>query len=583
MKSLVLKLSSSLLIAGLLIIFFNVSASAQGVNDFAISKMDVFYNLTNQDPQGFLEVTETVELNFAGQNRGILRAIPKQYKGNDLNINIKEIKRDGSFEPYITYDDSNGNTVIRIGNPEQYITGEHEYKISYTLENVISFYENYDEFYWDVNGDDWLQTIDQVNLILKTGAQLNETQAVCFTGNFGVEDQKCDVKPQSGGINVTTTEPLQPGQTLTVVQAYEKGYFTQPGWFERNRNLLLVIPLIITQIYIVYRTWKKWLAFGKDYKKRSTAPFFGRPRKVSVMQAAYVHKNNLSPVHLSASIIDLAIRGYINIKETGKGKKLKHELILNKNVDGQLTSDESLLIEELFTSGEVGEVINIDDKKNKLYKSFIKIKKTVEKTTTEKGFYELSPSKSASKVGGLIALSAILMIIGIIASIVLENPVATLTGVICFVTVLVFMALMSKRSKSGVELLEHMEGLKLYLGYSEKDRLAAHDAVEAPLAKNAGQPEKTREFYEKLLPFAIALGVEKTWSDAFSDIYEQPPEWYSGNWQTFSAVALANSISSINTVTNQSFSAPSSSGSSGFSGGGGFAGGGGGGGGGGGW
>ena len=121
-------------------------------------------------------------------------------------------------------------------------------------------------------------------------------------------------------------------------------------------------------------------------------------------------------------------------------------------------------------------------------------------------------------------------------------------------------------------LVEHMDGLKLYLDFSEKDRLAAQDAVAAPLSKNREQPERTREFYEKLLPFAVALGVEKTWSDAFKDVYNEPPEWYNGNWTSFNTAYLASSLTGTTSAVGTSFAAPSSSSGSGFSGGGGFSG-----------
>jgi uncharacterized membrane protein len=90
------------------------------------------------------------------------------------------------------------------------------------------------------------------------------------------------------------------------------------------------------------------------------------------------------------------------------------------------------------------------------------------------------------------------------------------------------------------------------------------------------------ELFEKLLPYAIVMGVEKEWADQFKNIYSQPPEWYSGNITSFNAGYLAGSLNSgFNSAVNASFSPPSNSGSSGF--GGGFSGGGGGGGGGGGW
>jgi uncharacterized membrane protein YgcG len=123
------------------------------------------------------------------------------------------------------------------------------------------------------------------------------------------------------------------------------------------------------------------------------------------------------------------------------------------------------------------------------------------------------------------------------------------------------------------KLFQHLDGLKLYLGVAEKDRLAFHNA-----------PEKNPQLFEKLLPYAIALGVEEAWAAAFKDILSQPPDWYHGS-DTFSASAFASSMHSFSTsaaASVASFPQSSGTGSSG-SGGGGSSGGGGGGGGGGSW
>jgi uncharacterized membrane protein len=143
--------------------------------------------------------------------------------------------------------------------------------------------------------------------------------------------------------------------------------------------------------------------------------------------------------------------------------------------------------------------------------------------------------------------------------------------------------LMPARTAKGVAALEQVKGLKLYMETAEKDRMAKLQAPNAPYASNAAEPVKTVELFEKLLPYAIVLGVETQWAKQFEALYTSPPDWYGGSWSTFNSVYLVNSISEgVGSAVNTSFSSPKSSSSSGF-GGGGFSGGGGGGGGGGGW
>ncbi|MCA9324339.1 DUF2207 domain-containing protein, partial [Candidatus Saccharibacteria bacterium] len=117
---------------------------AQGVQDFVITNFDASYELSNEDPQGLLTTRETIDLNFSGQNHGILRAIPQKYGDVDTHPKVKSVSRDGAAEPYVTYSE-NDNLVLRIGDAGKFITGVHSYAIEYSVENVITFYDDQDE------------------------------------------------------------------------------------------------------------------------------------------------------------------------------------------------------------------------------------------------------------------------------------------------------------------------------------------------------------------------------------------------------------------------------------------------------
>lgn len=129
-----------------------------------------------------------------------------------------------------------------------------------------------------------------------------------------------------------------------------------------------------------------------------------------------------------------------------------------------------------------------------------------------------------------------------------------------------FAPLMKRPSQQCRQLLDEIEGLALYIRVAEEDRLAI-----------LNPPEHTLQFFEKLLPYAVALGLEDAWGKKFSDVlatlnHEQQHAWGS--------IAYTQSIHS---AVQQCFVAQGSGSSalSAFSGGGGSAGSGGGGGGGG--
>ncbi len=557
-----------------------VSVVAQGVNDFVITSFDASYKLDNKDPQGRLTTTEVIDLDFSGQNRGILRSIPMKYRDKDTNPTIISVERDGITERFITYED-NDNLVVKIGDANVVITGVHSYTITYVVENVITFYDDYDELYWDVNGDQWLQTFESVTASVKfPGASINAQGIKCFTGAFGSTEENCQTAKATNVVSFNTAEPLRANETLSIVIAFNKGYFTPPSWWEQNGRIVAGSLFVLVELALLGKAYKKWEKYGKDYKPRGvTVPFFGRPKRVSVMQAAYVVNNRLTPKHLTASIIDLAIRGYIKINET-VDKKPKHELEFVGTVDDKLTIDEKKLLNGLFDKLEKGQKIKLEDQKQKLSKTLTELMTLVDKQTKKKGYYEVSPKSIAKLYRKEFFMAFLVIVLGFISSAFIGTA-GKIIGVAIFALMILLGGLMTKRSREGVMLKEHMDGLNLYLKTAQKERLEAHDAVNAPLAPKDGEPVRDVKFFEKLLPYAVVYGVEKTWAKAFADIYQEPPDWYNGRWTTFNTLALASSIGNTTKVASSAFSAPSSSGGSGFSGGG--AGGGGGGGGGGGW
>jgi hypothetical protein len=68
----------------------------------------------------------------------------------------------------------------------------------------------------------------------------------------------------------------------------------------------------------------------------------------------------------------------------------------------------------------------------------------------------------------------------------------------------VFFFLMGAPTPIGRKMMDGIAGLRQYLTLAEKDRMNMQ-----------GAPQMSPSHYETLLPYAVALGVEKPWSDAF--------------------------------------------------------------------
>lgn len=575
------------LVGTALVAVFVAPVAHADVNDFVIERFDADYTLSNSDRQGTLKVAETIDVNFSDQNHGILRAIPDHYKKHRLQMDVSEIKVDDAKAPWTSYT-SNGNTVLIIGDANKTLTGQHRYQINYTLHNVITFYDGHDELYWDINGDQWQQTAEQVAvaLHLPDGLKLSSQQPVCYTGNFGSTDESCDVKVSKQLVSVETTGPLAGYQTMSIVAGFEKGYFASAAWYETAGEYAATAAKFLVPFLLVAGTaFFHWRRYGRDPKgRRVIVPEYEAPDGLKAIEAGTIADFRTDNRDLTATIIDLAIRGYIKIIETVNDRKFlkdtrTYSLRLENTEFKGLEYFEKALLRAIFTRHEKGEEIDLSALKYKLSATASTLQKEIKDGLVARGYLRRTPLSTTLRFAGLLFVEFLAVIIFAIifqgAAVILGIAAGTALAV-------VFIILLPSRTPKGVAAKESILGLKKYLEVAESERINKLQSPGAAYAAPSAEPKKTVELFEKLLPFAMVLGVEEKWAKQFVDIYRTPPDWYQGNWHTFNAIYLTQSINSgVQSNVNAAFSSPSSSGGSGFSGGG--SGGGGGGGGGGGW
>ena len=600
------------------------------------------------DNTSSITVTEKIDIISRGDRfkRGIVRYIPKHKAdsaGKSLNLNLKIISvlKDGVNEKYHTKN-SNDNLEIYVGERDTYIAdGAHSYQITYRANNVIGFNKNFDELYWNVNGFGWDFTIQQVtaNITFPRNAKIYQT--ACYTGSYGSRDSNCEFYINGNTVQFIANN-LYPNQNLTIATGIEKGILTPPppppppSWFEQFGLLLVGIILSLFLLAYYYFTWRK---HGIDPPKPIVYPLFDPPNNLSPASVGMIHKERFWDDLVTSSLVNLAVKGFIEIEEKvekkffGLNNKLVYTLKKLKNSQPTLPQEEARLLDSLFSGRE--EVI-LDGE----YKFYVKDAIAVYKNEMKKQHGAMINEGNNYK---FLILPILLMIAFVILSVMIASRtnnfdifsfllggisflpflffilafskaifkyhfkwIFILIGCIIIISVMIFMvthplnlaninaysfggflcfgiisfALYSyyikRPSEKKLQLKSMIEGFEMYLGAAEEKRIQSFNS-----------PEITPQVFEKLLPYAMVLGVEEIWGEKF-EIYlrktstdvEYQNSWYSGN--NFNAMhfghhlnsGLSNSMSSAGTP-------PSDSGSG--SGGGGFSGGGGGGGGGGGW
>ena len=121
------------------------------------------------DASALIQVEENIKVHAEGNKirRGIYRVLPTIRKKNDgdfpVRYHLTSVTKNGIEEDYHT-EEKNGLFYIYIGNKNDYLApGKYEYTIRYTADHQISYFEDYDELYWNVNGNYWEFPIEKIS------------------------------------------------------------------------------------------------------------------------------------------------------------------------------------------------------------------------------------------------------------------------------------------------------------------------------------------------------------------------------------------------------------------------------------
>lgn len=535
-----------------------------------------------------IDVTERITYNTGPtEHHGIYRDI-YPYSSQNIKMAIQNIAvTDENGDPY-PYEilNSNGYVRIKIGNPTQTFSGQKTYILKYHATRAVAQFKDIDEIYWNVTGNQWPMPIQdaRAGITLPPGAV--PTQSACYYGPEG-SNNKCqgEIFSSNASDNVyvfNASSTLNPGDGFTVAVGFPKGVvtpypssLTNPTFFDKYwqwflMSLLPILTLILSLLY--------WYKKGRDAKGTGViVPQYDVPDRLTPMEAGGIASEKLDVGNISPEIIYLATQGYLKItqleeKHFGFIKSADYELTKLKDFSDLPNEFDQKLLTALF--GEKSSV-KLSELKTVFYKDANSIVNSVADSLLTKGYYKNLGRLKSGKTRALILVFASVWVSiffgALVGRLVLKiSPEPIIFAIfLSFIIFILISHFNPAKTQKGADAREYILGLKDYLRIAEKDRLLFHDA-----------PEKKPEIFEKLLPYAMILGVANIWAKEFEGIYTVPPSWYSGP-QTgmFSAMAFSHSLNNFSSSAgNVMSSAPG-----GGSGGGGFSGGGGGGGGGGSW
>ena len=193
-----------------------------------------FQDTITVNSDGSALVNETITLNFAGEWHGIHRTIPIEYPGPNgtnyqLFVEITSVTDENGGK--LKYDSSTSGAYrdLKIYIPNA-VDATRTVEIAYRVRNGTRFFDGYDEFYWNVTGNDWPVPIDHASASVRFPASASESlRAQAFTGVYGSTERNATANVNGSDVEFETSNPLPMRGGLTIDVYIPKGILKEPG------------------------------------------------------------------------------------------------------------------------------------------------------------------------------------------------------------------------------------------------------------------------------------------------------------------------------------------------------------------
>lgn len=626
-------LATALLAA--LLVWLPASAAHAGVDDFTFDSFTGDYFLSrSSDQQAQLYVVETLVAQFpeVDQNKGLVRALPKQQSGIDLDTEVISVTgADEAAIPWWTEEDD--DWIYVLTGDDAYVHGAQEYTFRYTMSDVVVRYESggSEEFYWDTVGTDHAQPVDQADItvhVIGSAAAGIETDGVsCYYGPEGSE-ATCDLAgpatgaqwpseaaswaswhgaSASGAVSYRTqVTGLGPDENVTVAIPFTAGTFAAPTlpppppypWWQW---IVPVIGVLLGVLGLPALLLLRRLLRRNPDKSPVIVQYSPADDESLTLSAGVLDVPSRA---LAAHTVDLAVRDRIEIHGTGdRDDPGDFELVLI-DPDG-LDPDDRYVVQSLFgRKAGAGAGVKLSAFTSNPPKRAVTYVRRIDSQTIQRGYRAARPGwvdgvRLGIRIGAI--ATAIMLLVGVVDNEAIPawaTAAGFLASVVALLGSLAIPLPATVLTVAGGMHRHELDGIKEYLALAEEDRLKAAQSPQTADLVTSGtrafgddRPGSVVNLYERLLPYAVLFGMETQWAGVIRA--QLPADRIAERVVLFDAIAsrsLAHASASVGRLAatpvsrsggSSSSWSSSSSGWSGSSGsfGGGFSGGGGGGGG----
>jgi Predicted membrane protein (DUF2207) len=325
---------------------------------------------------------------------------------------------------------------------------------------------------------------------------------------------------------------------------------------DQIRRSPTLIPFIV-----FFLAFMKWLTRGRDPEEGSIEVQFHPVDGATPAELGTLIDNTADLRDITSTLVDLAVRGFIRIEETAQSQILGLDdhaeyiiYIVKKHAEWiGLRPHEIRILGALSSASPFDPfTVLVSQLRNTFPRALPRIRDGIFDSLVSRGYYRERPDEVRKRwfVVALIIASIgyTLAKLGHQMMWVTFAPDAFMTaGFASAVIVLAFGLIMPARTVAGARARGAALGFKEFLGRVESDRYK--------------KMITTPEMFERLLPYAMAFGVEKRWAGtfarAFEVMYRNPPTWYANSGGSYTALSVSESISGMSSAAAKSISSGS--------------------------
>lgn len=482
-----------------LVSVISLSLSSQA---YDILSYDVNVNISKE---GHYDISETIVVFFNEKRRGIFRNIPKKYKvnGKTQKIQLSEVRVADHKAKILN---EGNDKVIRIGDKDTYLTGEQTYRLSYRINHGFIHDEDHTAFQYNLIHD-W--DTDIKKLTYKIGiphdAVLFAKDYNIMTGAMGEQNKHVSIELDGNYISGRSLTPIPAQESVTVAIRFPVGFILKKehphSWEVIKKKKGWMAP--VAGLALLLGTF-----FSSRRRKVASDPISDRyypPEGFSPALVGAYHDHKVHTEDIISLLPYWADKGHIKILNGG------NLLYFKKLNDLHSTAPEyqTTMFDAIFG---LDEMVVLQELKEKIYKKLGSAKKSLDQQVLQRELYD-HKEWNIFHSGKMLVIGIGSILASIVFGIVLQDFLAVAALILLGIGCIIIHNTKPKLSQKGIDLKNHLIGLKNHLLNGDPDQIAA-------LIK------KNPKYFEQVFPYAIALGVDQTWINKIKEMDIPEPHWY---------------------------------------------------------